>query len=88
MNDSSSVSDTISDSDSDHYSRRGRVMRRRRNSGSTRRRYSDGKSSDDSDDEEDVIKIPIVLKRGDDVVQKLLDLWTPDVGSVGKSGNK
>lgn len=79
MSDLDSSGSSGNDSDSSYDNRRGRVRRRRRNNGRMRRRYSDSESSDDSDDEEDVIRIPVVLKRGDDVVKKLLDLWTPDV---------
>ncbi|KAF7944559.1 uncharacterized protein EAE97_005192 [Botrytis byssoidea] len=74
-----------SDSDTTYDSRIRRVRRTRRNDRRMGRRYSNSEISDDSDDEEDVIKIPIILKRGDDVVKKLLDLWTPNTGDVEKS---
>ncbi|TGO90146.1 hypothetical protein BPOR_0077g00190 [Botrytis porri] len=74
-----------SDSDTTYDSRGSRARRTRRNERSMRRRYSDSEISDDSDDEEDVIKIPIILKSGDDVVKKLLDLWTPNTENVAKS---
>jgi len=40
--------------------------------------------SDSEDEEEDVIKINLELKRGDDVVKKLLELWTGGSESKGK----
>ncbi|TGO52762.1 hypothetical protein BCON_0135g00110 [Botryotinia convoluta] len=73
-----------SDSDTTYDSRTKRV-RTRRNDRRMGRRYSDSEISDDSDDEKDVINIPIISKRGDDVVKKLLDLWTPNTGNVEKS---
>lgn len=85
MSDLDSLSSFGSDSDSSYGSRKEKARRRRRNNGRARRRCYDNESSDDSDEEEDVIKIPVVLKRGDDVVKKLLDLWTPD-GSECKRG--
>lgn len=48
-------------------------------------------ASDDSDAEtvdEDVITIKLELKRGDDVVQSLLDLWTPHIQVKGKEKEK
>ncbi|TGO38471.1 hypothetical protein BHYA_0074g00190 [Botrytis hyacinthi] len=74
-----------SDSDTTNDSRIRRVRKTRRNDRRMGRRYSNSEISDGSDDEEDVIKIPIILKRGDDVVKKLLDLWTPNTGNVEKS---
>ncbi|KAF5874344.1 uncharacterized protein Bfra_004349 [Botrytis fragariae] len=74
-----------SDSDTTYDSRDRRVRRTRCNDKRMGRRYFDSEISDDSDDEEDAIKIPIILKRGDDVVKKLLDLWTPNTGNVEKS---
>ncbi|KAA8574196.1 hypothetical protein EYC84_005709 [Monilinia fructicola] len=85
MSDLDSLSSFGSDSDSSYGSRKEKARRRRRNNERARRRCYDNESSDDSDEEEDVIKIPVVLKRGDDVVKKLLDLWTPD-GSECKRG--
>jgi hypothetical protein len=46
-----------------------------------------GSDSDDSDDE-DVIKIKLELKRGDDVVQSLLEIWTPQTEAKGKGKEK
>ncbi|ESZ92932.1 hypothetical protein SBOR_6705 [Sclerotinia borealis F-4128] len=82
MSDLDSSGYSGSDSDSSYDSRRGRVRRRRRNNGRVRQRYYDSESSDDSE-EEDGMKIPVVWKRGDDVVQKLLDLWTPGAKILG-----
>ncbi|KAM0161165.1 hypothetical protein ACHAQE_004230 [Botrytis cinerea] len=89
MSDPDDSGSSGSDSDTTYDSRVGRVRRTGRNNRHMGRRYSDSEISDDSDDEEeDVIKIPIVLKRGDDVVKKLLDLWTPNTGNVEKSTGK
>ncbi|TGO28256.1 hypothetical protein BPAE_0030g00420 [Botrytis paeoniae] len=85
MTDSDDSGSSKSDSDTTYDSRVRRVRRTRRNDRRMGRRYSDSEISDDSDDEEDVINIPIILKRGDDVVKKLLDLWTPNTGNVEKS---
>lgn len=85
MNDLDDSGSSGSDSDTTYDSRTRRVRRTRRNDRRTGRRYSDSEISDESDDEEDVIKIPIILKRGDDVIKKLLELWTPNTGFVGKS---
>lgn len=41
-------------------------------------------SDSDSDDEEDIIEVKVVLKRGEDVVKALLELWTPEVEGKGK----
>ncbi|KAF7872597.1 hypothetical protein EAF04_003516 [Stromatinia cepivora] len=76
-----------SDSDVTYDSRRGRMRRRRCNNGRLGRDYSVSESSD-SGNEGDVIRIPVVLKRGDDLVEKLLDLWTPSVKIVEKSMEK
>lgn len=88
MSDPDDSGSSGSDSDTTYDSRVGRVRRTGRNNRRMGRRYSNSEISDDSDDEEDVIKIPIVLKRGDDVVKKLLDLWTPNTGNVEKSTDK
>ncbi|RAL66300.1 hypothetical protein DID88_005970 [Monilinia fructigena] len=78
ISDLDSLSGSGSDSNSSYGSRREEARRRRRNNRRVRHRHHDSESSDDSDDDEDIIKIPVVLKRGDDVVKKLLDLWTLD----------
>lgn len=41
-------------------------------------------SSSCSESEEDVIQVKLDLKRGDDVVKMLLDLWTPQRHGPGK----
>jgi hypothetical protein len=46
-----------------------------------------GSNSDDSEDE-DVIKIKLELKRGDDVVHSLLQIWTPQSEANGKGKEK
>lgn len=51
-----------------------------------RERYEIDSESEDSD-KEDVIKIKVALKRGEDVVDILLDLWT-SVGGNGKGKGK
>ncbi|PQE28936.1 hypothetical protein CJF30_00003963 [Rutstroemia sp. NJR-2017a BBW] len=44
-----------------------------------RRRFQERRyrSDSDSDDDDDPLKINLKIKRGDDVVKKLLELWTP-----------
>ncbi|KAF7887189.1 uncharacterized protein EAF02_003836 [Botrytis sinoallii] len=75
-----------SDSDTTYDSRIRRVRRTCRNDRRMGRRYSDSEISDDSDDDEDVIKIPIILKRGDDVVKEAFrSLDRPSTGDVEKS---
>ena len=51
---------------------------------------SDNSDSDDETVDEDVITIKLELKRGDDVVQPLLELWTPqnEVKEKGKEKEK
>jgi hypothetical protein len=51
-----------------------------------RKRYYDSDSDSEVEEEEDIIKIHVDLKKGDDVVKKLLDLWTaePEVEGKGK----
>ncbi|KAF7931836.1 uncharacterized protein EAE98_004572 [Botrytis deweyae] len=88
MSDRDDSGSSGSDSDTTYDSRIRRVRRTRRNDRRMGRRYSDSEISDDSDEEEDVIKIPVILKRGDDVVKKLLDLWTPNTGDVEKSTDR
>jgi hypothetical protein len=56
--------------------------------GKGKRFYNDSDSDADSESEvEDVIKVEVEIKRGDDLVKKLLDLWTPsdDVKGKGKA---
>jgi len=48
--------------------------------------YSDSDEGESEDD--DVIKIKLELKRGDDVVQSLLDIWTPQIDLKGKGKEK
>jgi hypothetical protein len=50
-------------------------------------RYSSDSDADESEDE-DVIQIKLELKRGDDVVQSLLDIWTPQIEVKGKGKEK
>jgi len=78
-----------SDSDSTNWSSDssvGNVRRRLRKYKAKKERkankYYVGSDSE-SEDEEDVIKIEVVLKRGDDVVKRLLEMWTVD--GKGKS---
>lgn len=53
--------------------------------GKGKRVYSDSDSDSESESEvEDVIKVKVEMKRGDDVVKKLLDLWTPSDEGKGK----
>ena len=62
-------------------------MRRLRSRNGTGKKYHDRFSSDsDSDDEEveDLMKIKVEFKKGDDVVKKLLDVWTPQTEEKGK----
>jgi hypothetical protein len=89
---SSSGSDTDSDWSSSssgstsvgHVRRRIRRLRSRKGKS---RRYvgSDSESGSDSDSEtNDPMKLKVEIKRGDDVVKKLLDLWTPSGEDKGK----
>lgn len=83
------VSSSESDSDSTFYSSDssvGNVRRRLRRYRARKARngicfrrgsfYSDSES--DSDEEADIIQIKLKLKRGDDVVKALLEMWTPE----------
>jgi hypothetical protein len=45
-------------------------------------------SGSESDSEDEITKINIELKRGDDVVKKLLDLWTVAGDDRGKEKAK
>jgi hypothetical protein len=45
-------------------------------------------SDSDENENEDAIKIKLELKRGDDVVQLLLELWTPQIQVTGKGKEK
>ncbi|KAH8590496.1 hypothetical protein B0O99DRAFT_598966 [Bisporella sp. PMI_857] len=79
-----------SDSDSSRSSRssvgavRRRLRRYQANRQRARRLYYDSDSDEETEDE-DVIKVDVELKRGDSVVQKLLELWTEDVGDKGEA---
>jgi hypothetical protein len=50
-------------------------------------RYSSDSDADESEDE-DVIQIKLELKRGDNVVQSLLDIWTPQIEAKGDGKGK
>jgi len=93
---SRSVSST--DSDSTSYSsdssvgavrRRLRRYRARKTRVSRRRCYgSDSDSDSDVDDDEEAIKVRVELKRGDDIVKRLLELWTVEPEVTGKGKGK
>lgn len=64
-----------------------RKIKARKNNrvGKGRRFYNDSDSDSDAESEvEDVIKVKVEMKRGDDIVKKLLDLWTPSEDVKGK----
>ncbi|KAM3076880.1 origin recognition complex subunit 4 [Clarireedia jacksonii] len=63
----------ITGSDTDYSSDTSYRSSRRRRHINQKRFYSDS----DSDDEDDPLKIDLKLRRGDDIVKKLLELWTP-----------
>ncbi len=91
-NDSDSVTTSIcptcrSDSDSSvgNVRRRLRKGKVRRNA---RRRICVDSDNSDVEDEEDVIKVKVCLKRGDDVMNVLLELWTPAGEGKGKEKEK
>jgi hypothetical protein len=67
----------LSESDTDYSSDTSRRNSRRRSRLQGRRYRSDSDSDDESNDDDDSLKIDLKLKRGDDVVKKLLELWTP-----------
>jgi len=46
--------------------------------------YGSDSDWDSESEAEDVIKVKVEMKRGDDVVKKLLDLWTPQNEIKGK----
>jgi len=65
----------------------GYVRRKLRRDRVRRTRWAGNANYSDSDTEnvdEDIITIKLQLKRGDDVVQSLLNLWTPQVEVKGK----
>jgi hypothetical protein len=80
--DTSSFNSILSDVSSVGYVRRSlRKGKLRRTRWARNADYSD---SDAESEDEDVITIKLQLKRGDDVVQSLLNLWTPQVEIKGK----
>lgn len=82
------ISDSESDSDSttwDSDSSVGNVRRHLRKYRAKKRRsvarkkcYSDTDSDSEAEEEDDIIKVHVILKRGDDIVNKLLELWTAE----------
>jgi hypothetical protein len=50
--------------------------------------YNSDSDSDFESEVEDVIKVKVEMKRGDDVVKKLLELWTPQNEFKGKGKGK
>ncbi|PQE31691.1 hypothetical protein CJF32_00007189 [Rutstroemia sp. NJR-2017a WRK4] len=66
-----------SGSDNDYSSDTSPRNSRRRRRFQERRYQSDSDSDDESDDDDDHLKINLKIRRGDDVVKKLLELWTP-----------
>lgn len=89
--DSSDSSSSSYESDRTYYSSDFSVARRLRRKRTRRQNRKSGRgvivlNSDDSDaDDEvdDLMKIDLKLKRGDDVVQKLLERWTPQAKTGG-----
>jgi hypothetical protein len=86
----SSFTSSISSGDSSvGYVRRELRKNKVRKMEKARWRGSDYSSdSEDESNDEDVIKINLKLKRGDDVVQSLLNLWTPQIEGKGKGKEK
>jgi len=85
----SDVSDSDSSSGSTVWSSDSSVgqVRRQLRKFKTRKITRERWDSDGSEREVDVIKVNVELKRGDDVVKTLLDLWTA-VGEMGKTKGK
>jgi hypothetical protein len=87
--DSSFRSSISSDDSSVGYVRRKLRKNKVRKMDKARWRGSDYSSdSEDESNDEDVIRINLELKRGDDVVQSLLNLWTPQIEGKGKGKEK
>ncbi|KAL2061793.1 hypothetical protein VTL71DRAFT_7171 [Oculimacula yallundae] len=91
---SGSSSDSTSDSDSDsddglrtvlRKNMKRRVDRKRRAEMRKRRGEDTDSFFSESESEEDPIDLKLDLKKGDDVVKVLLDLWTPQDDSEGKT---
>jgi hypothetical protein len=87
ISDTSSVSSLSSDDSSIGYVRRKLRKNKERKLARADRRYTSDSDEYESEDE-DVIKIKLELKRGDDVVQSLLNIWTPQVEGKGKGKEK
>ena len=72
-----------SDSSVGNVRRRLRRYKAKKERKANRRRYYSDSDSEE-EEEEDVIKIKVILKKGDDVVKKLLEMWTVDGKGKGK----
>ena len=83
ISDTSSVSSLSSDDSSVGYVRRKLRKNKVRKLARADLGYSSDSDAYESEDE-DAIKIKLELKRGDDVVQSLLNIWTPQVDAKGK----
>jgi hypothetical protein len=72
--------------------RRLRRYRARKARGSGKKYFSGSDSESESERErereEDVITVKVEIKRGEDVVKRLLDLWTPETQAEGKGKGK
>ncbi len=87
ISDTSSVSSLSSDDRSVGYVRRKLRKNKERKLARADTGYSSDSDAYESEDE-DFIKIKLELKRGDDVVQSLLNIWTPQVEAKGKGKEK
>jgi hypothetical protein len=87
--DSDGDSSWSSDSSVGNVRRRPRRYKARKARGKGKRLYNDSDSDLPSDSEDDdIIKVDLELKRGEDVVKALLELWTSDPGVNGKGKEK
>jgi hypothetical protein len=82
--DSDSTYRSSSDSSVGNVRRRLRKYRAKKVKKSTKGKYCLDSDSESDGEEEDVIAIKLQLKRGDDIVQVLLDKWTAEVEGNGK----
>jgi hypothetical protein len=87
ISETSSFSSLSSDDSSVGYVRRKLRKNKERKMARAELGYSSDSDAYESEDE-DVIKIKLKLKRGDDVVQSLLNIWTPEVEAKGKGKEK
>ncbi|KAF4627447.1 hypothetical protein G7Y89_g10708 [Cudoniella acicularis] len=81
---SDSSSYSSDDSSVGHVRRRIRRLKERKGTGKTYRNRWDSSDSESESEVEDLMKIKVEIKKGDDVVKRLLELWTPQTEGKGK----